>query len=87
MPGDDSLPGSEGSGSVNLGLGLHGLQEGEQQLIADGQQRQAEAGDPDGPLLRPRDQARVSIPRPTTGFSPRVRRLATLRTLISNPLK
>ena len=60
MPGDESLPGSEGSGSVNLGLGLHNLQEGEQQLIADGQQRRAEAGDPPGPLLRPCDQAGAS---------------------------
>ena len=57
MPEDDSLPGSEGSGSVNLRLGLHSLQEGEQQLIVDGQQQRAEAGDPDGPLLHPCDQA------------------------------
>ena len=54
------MPGSDGSGSVNLGLGLHNLQEGEQQLIADGQQRRAEAGDPPGPLLRPRDPAGAS---------------------------
>ena len=60
MSGDDSLPGSNGSGSVNLGLGLHNLQEGEQQLIADGQQRRQEAGDPPGPLLRPRDPASAS---------------------------
>ena len=60
MSGDESLPGSNGSGSVNLGLGLHNLQEGEQQLIADGQQRRQEAGDPPGPLLRPRDPASAS---------------------------
>ena len=60
MPGDESLPGSEGSGSVNLGLGLHNLKEGEQQLIADGQQRRQEAGDPPGPLLRPRNPASAS---------------------------
>ena len=60
MPGDESLPGSDDSGSVNLGLGLHNLQEGESQIIADGQQRRAEAGNPPGPLLRPRNQAGAS---------------------------
>ena len=61
MPGDESLPGSDDSGSVNLGLGLHNLQEGESQIIEEGQQRQAEAGDPSGPLTRQAlDQARAS---------------------------
>ena len=60
MPGDESLPGSDDSGSVNLGLGLHNLQEGESQIIAEGQQRRAEAGNPPGPLLRHRDQAGAS---------------------------
>ena len=65
MPGDGSLSGSDGPDSVaNLGFGLNRLQEGEQQLIGDGQQRREEAGNPDGPLLRPterRDLARVSV--------------------------
>ena len=37
MPGGESLPGSEGSGSVNLGLGLHNLQEGEHATVDRGQ--------------------------------------------------
>ena len=53
MSGDDSLPGSDAPGSVQQpGLGLVGLQSGELQLIEEGQQRQAEAGDPSGPLTR-----------------------------------
>ena len=62
MSGDDSLPGSAAPGSVQQpGLGLVGLQSGELQLIEEGQQRQAEAGDPSGPLTRQAlDQARAS---------------------------
>ena len=51
MSGDDSLPGSDAPGSVQQpGLGLVGLQSGELQLLEEGQQQQAEAGDPPGPL-------------------------------------
>ena len=62
MSGDDSLPGSDAPGSVQQpGLGLVGLQSGELQLLEEGQQRQAEAGDPSGPLTRQAlDQARAS---------------------------
>ena len=70
MPRDESLPGSDGSGPVNLRLGLHNLQEGEQQLITDSQQQRQEASDPAGHLLHPRDPASASAsannsPQPT----------------------
>ena len=51
MSGDDSLPGSAVPGSVQQpSLGLVSLQSGELQLLKEGQQQQAGAGDPPGPL-------------------------------------
>ena len=56
-------------------------------MIADGQQRRVEAGDPPGPLLCPRNPRPELPPQPTTRLSPHDHRLADLRMLKPNPLK
>ena len=84
MSGDDSLPGSDAPGSVQQpGLGLVGLQSGELQLIEEGQQRQAEAGDPSGPLTRQAlDQARASA---SANNSPQPRQAAESEDVDTQP--